>query len=75
MGDNALADRARRAYFAGGEFMGEEAFQAVRILPPYVLAPVDEARALSTNDAAQCGLATIQNLALIGLRLGLVSVS
>ncbi|MFC3492580.1 exo-rhamnogalacturonan lyase family protein [Glycomyces rhizosphaerae] len=75
LGDNALADRAWRAYFAGGEFMGEEAFQAVRILPPYVLAPVDEARTLSTNDAAQCGLATIQNLALIGRRLGLVNVS
>jgi len=68
-GDDALADHAWRAYFAGGEFMGEEAFQAVRILPPHVLSPVDEARTLSTNDAAQCGLATIQNLALIGHRL------
>ena len=70
LGDDALADRAWRAYFAGGEFMGEDAFRAVRILPPLVLAPVDEARTLSTNDAAQCGLATIQNLALIGGRLG-----
>ncbi|SDE16577.1 hypothetical protein [Glycomyces harbinensis] len=69
LGDDALADRAWRAYFDGGEFMGEEAFQAVRILPPEVLSPVDEARTLSTNDAAQCGLATIQNLALIGGRL------
>jgi len=69
LGDDALADHAWRAYFAGGEFMGEEAFRAVRILPPEVLAPVDEARTLSTNDAAQCGLATIQNLALIGHRL------
>jgi hypothetical protein len=68
-GDDALADRAWDAYFAGGEFMGEAAFQAVRILPPHVLSPVDEARTLSTNDAAQCGLATIQNLALIGERL------
>ncbi|WP_035737721.1 exo-rhamnogalacturonan lyase family protein [Glycomyces arizonensis] len=68
-GDEALADRAWRAYFQGGEFMGEEAFRAVRILPPEVLSPVDEARTLSTNDAAQCGLATIQNLALIGERL------
>ncbi|WP_030160198.1 hypothetical protein [Glycomyces sp. NRRL B-16210] len=65
LGDNALADRAWEAYFVGGEFMGEEAFRAVRILPPEVLSPVDEARTLSTNDAAQCGLATIQNLALI----------
>ncbi|MFG3340885.1 Tat pathway signal sequence domain protein [Glycomyces sp. NPDC048151] len=68
-GSATLADHAWRAYFAGGEFMGEEAFQAVRILPPHVLSPVDEARTLSTNDAAQCGLATIQNLALIGHRL------
>ncbi|MFB9659687.1 Tat pathway signal sequence domain protein [Glycomyces mayteni] len=69
LGDDALADRAWRAYFAGGEFMGEDAFRTVPILPPEVLAPVDEARTLSTNDAAQCGLATIQNLALIGHRL------
>jgi hypothetical protein len=69
LGDDVLADRAWRAYFAGGEFMGEAAFRAVRILPPWVPAPVDEARTLSTNDAAQCGLATIQNLALIGDRL------
>jgi hypothetical protein len=69
LGDDALADRAWRAYFAGGEFMGEDAFRTVQILPPDVLAPVDEARTLSTNDAAQCGLATIQNLALIGKRL------
>ncbi|MEU6250923.1 Tat pathway signal sequence domain protein [Glycomyces sp. NPDC047010] len=69
LGDDALADRAWRAYFKGGEFMGEDAFRTVKILPPEVLAPVDEARTLSTNDAAQCGLATIQNLALIGHRL------
>jgi len=41
----------------------------VRILPPETLVPIDEARTLSTNDAAQCSLATIQNLALIGHRL------
>ena len=69
LGDDALADLAWRSYFVGGEFMGEEAFRAVRVLPPEVPAPVDEARTLSTNDAAQCGLATIQNLALIGHRL------
>jgi hypothetical protein len=69
LGDDALADRAWQAYFRGGEFMGNEAFAAVRISPPEVLSPVDEARTLSTNDAAQCGLATIQNLALVGHRL------
>jgi hypothetical protein len=69
LGDDALADHAWSAYFRGGEFMGDEAFKAVRISPPEVLSPVDEARTLSTNDAAQCGLATIQNLALVGHRL------
>ena len=72
LGDDALADRAWEAYFRGGEFLRDEAFRTVRISPPDVLAPVDEARTLSTNDAAQCGLATIQNLALIGHRLGAV---
>ena len=33
------------------------------------LVRIDEARTLSTNDAAQCSLATIQNLALVGHRL------
>lgn len=37
-----------------------------KIEPPYVLTPVDEALTVSTNDAAQFGLAVIQNLALIG---------
>ncbi|THV32862.1 Tat pathway signal sequence domain protein [Glycomyces buryatensis] len=69
-GDDALAERAWEAYFKGGEFMGD-AFRAVRILPPEVLSPVDETRSLYTNDAAQCGLATIQNLALIGDQLGI----
>ncbi|MCD0447288.1 hypothetical protein LO763_27100 [Glycomyces sp. A-F 0318] len=69
LGDEALADRAWRAYFTGGEFAGEAAFRSARILPPEVLSPVDESRTLYTNDAAQCGLATIQNLALIGARL------
>ncbi|THV29474.1 Tat pathway signal sequence domain protein [Glycomyces paridis] len=69
LGDDALADLAWDAYYSGGEFMGEAAFIAVRVLPPEVLAPVEEARTLWTNDAAQCSLATIQNLALIGHRL------
>jgi hypothetical protein len=64
-----LADRAWEAYFGGGEFMGSAAFEARRIEPPEVLSPVDEALTLSTNDAAQFSLATIQNLALIGDRL------
>jgi hypothetical protein len=69
LGDDELADVAWRAYFRGGEFMGEEAFHPVRLLPPDTLVPLDEAPTLSTNDAAQCSLATIQNLALVGERL------
>ncbi|MFC8600044.1 Tat pathway signal sequence domain protein [Isoptericola sp. NPDC057191] len=69
LGDDGLADVAWRAYFRGGEFMGEEAFRPVPVLPPETLVPIDEARTLSTNDAAQCSLATLQNLALIGHRL------
>ena len=40
-----------------------------RVSGPIVLNPVDEASWLSTNDAAQWGLAAIQNLALIGSTL------
>ncbi|GAB6939694.1 Tat pathway signal sequence domain protein [Isoptericola variabilis] len=69
LGDDGLADVAWRAYFRGGEFMGEEAFHPVPVLPPESLVRIDEARTLSTNDAAQCSLATIQNLALVGARL------
>jgi hypothetical protein len=36
------------------------------VLPPEVIAPVDEAERVSTNAAAQFGLAAIQNLALVG---------
>lgn len=33
---------------------------------PHVLTSVDEAQFVSTNDAAQYGLAAVQNLALVG---------
>ena len=44
-------------------------FTLQRIEGPHVLNPVDEVPTVSTNDAAQYGLALIQNLALIGNRL------
>lgn len=68
LGREDLADRAWQAFFGGGERMrGEVRWQ--RIEPPYVLAPVDDAPTLWTNDAAQGSLATIQCLALVGDRL------
>ena len=68
LGRDDLADRAWQAFFAGGERMrGEVRWQ--RIEPPEVVAPVDDAPTLWTNDAAQGSLATMQCLALIGHRL------
>ncbi len=49
--------------------VAEPVWQRNRIDGPTVLEPVDEAAFVSTNDAAQYGLAAIQNLALIGERL------
>jgi hypothetical protein len=68
LGDDDLADRAWKAFFAGGERMRGD-FRSERVEPPHVLAPVDDAPTLWTNDAAQGSLATIQCLALIGDRL------
>ncbi|WP_432535379.1 exo-rhamnogalacturonan lyase family protein [Kineococcus arenarius] len=65
-GDERLARRAWEEFERGGEFLRAEAFTRRRLEPPEVLAPVDEARTLSTNDAAQFSLAAIQNLALAG---------
>ena len=68
LGRDDLADLAWQAFFAGGERMRGD-FASERVEPPYVLAPVDDAPTLWTNDAAQGSLATIQCLALIGHRL------
>ena len=72
-GDESLARRAWRAFDATGEFLAkgdfheaDAALEVTTILPPHVLAPVQEARNVSTNASAQFGLAAIQNLALIG---------
>jgi hypothetical protein len=67
LNDPALADRAWVEFAAGGELLGNDvAFRLHRVDPPYVLQPVDEAHTVSTNDAAQFALATIQLLALVG---------
>ncbi|AOS44224.1 hypothetical protein Verru16b_01285 [Lacunisphaera limnophila] len=67
-GDPALAQRAW-AEFAR-DWRGRESatgrFPVTRVEGPAVLRPVDEAVFVSTNDAAQWGLAAIQCLALIG---------
>ncbi|MGO1259524.1 MAG: exo-rhamnogalacturonan lyase family protein [Brachybacterium sp.] len=74
--DPELAARAWDAFFVGlgdqlniNALVAEPIWQRTRIDGPTVLEPVDEAAFVSTNDAAQYGLAAIQNLALIGERL------
>ncbi|HKU35640.1 MAG TPA: hypothetical protein VJP90_08840, partial [Paenarthrobacter sp.] len=65
---------AWESFSIGGENLNHaEAFTLKKILPPFVLSPVDEAPTVSTNDAAQFGLAAIQNLALIGEHLPAVT--
>ncbi|HEX7350185.1 Tat pathway signal sequence domain protein [Brachybacterium sp.] len=75
-GDRGLAHRAWDAFFVGlgdqlnvNALVGERDWHRTRIDGPTVLEPVDEAPFVSTNDAAQYGLAAIQNLALIGEHL------
>jgi hypothetical protein len=66
-GDAELAETAWTAYDTGGEWMTRtSAFQTRLVTGPGVLRPVQESETVTTNDAAQFGLATIQNLALIG---------
>lgn len=67
LADPALAARAWAEFAAGGELLGNDvAFHLHRVEPPYVLQPITEAHTVSTNDAAQFALATIQLLALVG---------
>ncbi|MFI7442488.1 exo-rhamnogalacturonan lyase family protein [Nonomuraea indica] len=47
------------------ELQREPDWRLTRVAGPHVLAPVEEAAFVSTNDAAQYGLAAIQNLALV----------
>ncbi|WP_404434688.1 Tat pathway signal sequence domain protein [Microbacterium lacus] len=69
-GDAGLGALAWRAFEGVGEWLVHRRdFTLRRIEAPHVLNPVDEVPSVSTNDAAQYGLAAIQNLALIGDRL------
>lgn len=62
--DKALAKRAWLEF--SKEWGGKHTIGTEHIDGPQVLNPIDEAPWVSTNDAAQWGLAAIQNLALIG---------
>jgi hypothetical protein len=67
-GDPALAQRAWKEF--SKDWRGRPSptgrFPVAKIAGPAVLRPVDEAVFVSTNDAAQWGLAAIQCLALVG---------
>ncbi|WP_110588637.1 Tat pathway signal sequence domain protein [Microbacterium suaedae] len=66
-GDPGLRDLAWRAFDGVGEWLvHRRELRIERIDPPVVPAPVDEMPSISTNDAAQYGLAAIQILALLG---------
>jgi hypothetical protein len=66
-GDEALAARAWQEFFTGGwGAWNRPAIVSLRIDGPAVLKPIDEVPWMGTNDAAQWGLAAIQNLALVG---------
>jgi len=65
--DAQLAQRAWKEFDAGGAgFPTKLAYTSLRIDGPAVLNPVDEAAWLSTNAAAQWGLAAIECLAFAG---------
>ena len=75
-GDAELAKQAWRRFFVdSGDMLNVNAlcrqqdWSRTRVEGPDVLEPVDEAPFVSTNGAAQFGLAAIQNLALIGEQL------
>ncbi|WP_416222080.1 Tat pathway signal sequence domain protein [Sphingomonas sanguinis] len=64
--DPALARRAWAEFTGAGDRAGRDQRRGVtKILPPAVLKPVDELADVSTNDAAQWGLAATANLVLL----------
>jgi hypothetical protein len=66
LGDPALARRAWREFSGQGTLESLDlSAEIVRVAPPAVLNPVDEAATVSTNGVSQWGLAAYQNLALI----------
>ncbi|MFC0624150.1 exo-rhamnogalacturonan lyase family protein [Kribbella deserti] len=70
-GNDALAQRAWKEFFDGESGYGPTTpWTKSRLTGAEVLRPVDEAAFVSTNATAQYGLAAIQNLALVGDKLG-----
>lgn len=68
--DPVLAKRAWAEFFGPGDRANRNQYRAAhRVEGAAVLKPVDEITGVSTNDAAQWGLAASANLALIGDRL------
>ncbi|KAF6799567.1 hypothetical protein CSOJ01_12424 [Colletotrichum sojae] len=63
--NSTVAERAWNEFYNGDGFKADEVWATVEIKGPNVLAPIEEASFVSTNAAAQYGLAAIQNLALI----------
>ncbi|GLW27437.1 hypothetical protein Areg01_03780 [Actinoplanes regularis] len=70
LGDAALAARAWQEFTGTDGYTDASPWQTTRREGPEVLNPVDEASWVDTNTTALYGLAAIQNLALIGDRLG-----
>ena len=68
LGDDSMANRAWEAFFQGGEHTAMILDEPRLVDGTDVLHPVHELR-ITTNDASQGSLATIQNLALIGDQL------
>ncbi|KAL2169436.1 hypothetical protein VTG60DRAFT_6065 [Thermothelomyces hinnuleus] len=64
--NETVAARAWNAYRTGDGIPESQEFVSTRVQGSAVLHPVDEAAWLATNDFAQYGLASIQNLAYIG---------
>lgn len=69
MRNDALAQRAWREFFGGPRQFGHDGFASRRIEAPAVLNAVDESPGMSTNSAAQWGLAAIECLAWAGAAL------
>lgn len=68
--NGTVADRAWDEFYNSDGFKANDPWASEEISGPAVVKPIQEASFVSTNAAAQYGLAAIQNLALIGDALG-----
>ncbi|NKF24098.1 Tat pathway signal sequence domain protein [Solimonas marina] len=64
--DTELAQRAWKEFYAAKNGQPVRPLEVVRVEPPAVIKPVDEAPGVSTNLTNQFGLAAMQCLALVG---------